>query len=67
MFIMILLISFVVSQIIARANTEDLMVQYNIPAFTKGDREAFLLGVARATGLVRKVRPIPFRCYTFQS
>jgi len=59
-FITHLLISFAVAQIVARASTEDMMVQYNIPAFTRGDRDAFLSGVARATGLIRKVCHIRF-------
>ena len=42
-------------QIVSRAETEDLMVFYNLSAFTKGDTNAFLSGVARANGFVKKV------------
>ena len=45
----------VVSQIISKANTEDLMLLYSLPAFAKGDANAFLSGVARANHLVKKV------------
>ena len=31
------------------------MLAYNIPYFTAGDVEAFLLAVARANGRIRKV------------
>ncbi|KAI9448350.1 hypothetical protein H4582DRAFT_1803181 [Lactarius indigo] len=43
-----------VSYIISRAETEDLMVHYCLPAFAKGDVDAFLMGVARANALVKK-------------
>ncbi|KAF9448474.1 hypothetical protein P691DRAFT_759896 [Macrolepiota fuliginosa MF-IS2] len=43
-----------VIHIISRVNTEDLMLMYNIPAFTKGDSTAFLSGVARSNHLVKK-------------
>lgn len=42
------------SYIVSRAETEDLMVQYCLPAFAKGDADAFLLGVARANALIKK-------------
>ncbi len=44
-----------VSYIVSRAETEDLMVCYSLPAFAKGDVDAFLMGVARAQGLIKKV------------
>ena len=44
-----------VSYIVSRAETEDLMVFYSLPAFAKGDVDAFLMGVARAQGLIKKV------------
>ena len=47
-----------VSYIVSRAETEDLMVFYNIPAFAKGDVDAFLMGVARAQGLIKKVSQV---------
>ncbi|KAH9963235.1 P-loop containing nucleoside triphosphate hydrolase protein [Russula dissimulans] len=43
-----------VSCILSRAQTEDLMVFYGLPAFVKGDVDAFLVGVARAHGLIKK-------------
>ncbi|KAI9512703.1 P-loop containing nucleoside triphosphate hydrolase protein [Russula earlei] len=43
-----------VSCVVSRAETEDLMVFYGLPAFAKGDVDAFLVGVARAHGLVKK-------------
>jgi nuclear GTP-binding protein len=47
-----------VSYIVSRAETEDLMVFYSIPAFAKGDVDAFLMGVARAQGLIKKVSQV---------
>jgi hypothetical protein len=44
-----------VSCIVSRAETEDLMVLYSLPTFAKGDVDAFLVGVARAHGLIKKV------------
>ena len=44
-----------VSCIVSRAETEDLMVFYGLPAFSKGDVDAFLMGIARAQGLIKKV------------
>lgn len=32
------------------------MLFYNLPAFSKGDVNAFLAALARANGLVKKVR-----------
>ncbi|KAI0002941.1 hypothetical protein BJV74DRAFT_561280 [Russula compacta] len=43
-----------VSYIVSRAEIEDLMVFYSLPAFAKGDVNAFLMGVARAHGLIKK-------------
>ncbi|KDR74391.1 hypothetical protein GALMADRAFT_250307 [Galerina marginata CBS 339.88] len=40
--------------IVSRANAEDLMLLYSLPAFAKGDPTAFLSGVARANQLVKK-------------
>lgn len=48
-----------VSYIVSRAETEDLMVFYSLPAFAKGDVDAFLMGVARAQGLIKKVSQVP--------
>lgn len=48
-----------VSYIVSRAETEDLMVSYGLPAFAKGDVDAFLMGVARAQGLIKKVSQCP--------
>jgi nuclear GTP-binding protein len=45
-----------VSYIIPRANAEDLMVHYGIPAFLAGDVKAFLTAVARVTGRFQKVK-----------
>ena len=54
-----------VSYIVSRADTEDLMVFYSLPAFAKGDVDAFLMGVARAQGLIKKVSqtPISHSCH----
>ncbi|KAI0334913.1 P-loop containing nucleoside triphosphate hydrolase protein [Cubamyces sp. BRFM 1775] len=46
--------SFVLSELVSRANREDLMLMYNLPIFTEGDANAFLAGVARANGFVKK-------------
>ncbi|KAI0047283.1 hypothetical protein FA95DRAFT_1559247 [Auriscalpium vulgare] len=43
-----------VEHIVSRASTEDLMLFYNLPAFAKGDVAAFLAGVARANGFVKR-------------
>ena len=43
------------SCIVSRAETEDLIVLYGLPAFTKGDVDAFLMGIARSQGLIKKV------------
>lgn len=40
---------------VSRANTEDLMVMYGLPAFQAGDGVAFLSGVAKSNRLVKKV------------
>ncbi|KAF9028324.1 hypothetical protein BDZ89DRAFT_769840 [Hymenopellis radicata] len=43
-----------VTQIVARANNEDLMVHYSLPAFSQGDVDAFLPGLARSKQLVKR-------------
>ncbi|KDQ21078.1 hypothetical protein BOTBODRAFT_27080 [Botryobasidium botryosum FD-172 SS1] len=43
-----------VSQIVGRANAEDLMLLYNLPAFQAGDATAFLTSHARSTGRLKK-------------
>ncbi|KAJ3760503.1 GTP-binding protein, partial [Lentinula raphanica] len=43
-----------VAHLVSRANTEDLMLLYALPAFPKGDVDAFISGVARSQQLVRK-------------
>lgn len=43
-----------VQWIVSRASIQDLMVHYNLPAFSKGDANAFISGVARALNLIRK-------------
>lgn len=44
---------FAVTHIISRAEMQDLMLAYNLPAFQKGDTTAFLAGIARVSGLVK--------------
>lgn len=44
---------FAVTHVISRAETQDLMLAYNLPAFPKGDTTAFLAGIARVNGLVK--------------
>lgn len=44
-----------VAHIVSRANTQDLMLGYSLPAFSKGDPTSFLAGMARASGLIKKV------------
>jgi nuclear GTP-binding protein len=46
-----------VAHIVSRADPEDLMLFYNLPAFLKGDKNAFLSGIARSNGMVKKVYP----------
>ncbi|KAI0069108.1 hypothetical protein BV25DRAFT_1845130 [Artomyces pyxidatus] len=43
-----------ISHIVSCANTEDLMLFYNLPAYAKGDPSAFLSGVARANGFIKR-------------
>jgi nuclear GTP-binding protein len=45
-----------VAHIVSRADAEDLMLFYSLPAFSKGDTNAFLSGIARLNGMVKKVR-----------
>ncbi|CAE7144523.1 unnamed protein product [Rhizoctonia solani] len=40
--------------IVSRAKHQDLILHYNVPAFQPGDVDAFLGGVARARGRIRK-------------
>ena len=51
------------SYIVSRAETEDLMVHYCLPAFAQGDADAFLMGVARANALIKKVSKSSLRRY----
>ncbi|KAI0699854.1 P-loop containing nucleoside triphosphate hydrolase protein [Cytidiella melzeri] len=44
----------VVHDIVSRANQEDLMLFYNLPAFASNDTDAFLRALARASGLIKK-------------
>ncbi|KAI9063457.1 P-loop containing nucleoside triphosphate hydrolase protein [Trametes sanguinea] len=44
----------VMAELVSRANREDLMLMYNLPIFTEGDANAFLAGVARANGFIKK-------------
>ncbi|KAG7445979.1 P-loop containing nucleoside triphosphate hydrolase protein [Guyanagaster necrorhizus] len=43
-----------VVHIVSRANNEDLMLHYSLPAFSKGDVDAFLPGLARSHQFVKK-------------
>ncbi|KAJ3990397.1 hypothetical protein F5890DRAFT_1399272 [Lentinula detonsa] len=43
-----------VAHLVSRANSEDLMLLYGLPAFPKGDIDAFITGIARSQQLVRK-------------
>ncbi|KAJ4472081.1 GTP-binding protein [Lentinula aciculospora] len=43
-----------VAHIVSRANAEDLMLLYGLPAFPAGDVNAFISGIARSQQLVRK-------------
>lgn len=45
---------FAVAHIVSRADTQDLMLGYSLPAFSKGDPASFLAGMARASGLIKK-------------
>ncbi|KAG2148001.1 P-loop containing nucleoside triphosphate hydrolase protein [Suillus clintonianus] len=45
---------FAVTHIVSRADTQDLMLAYSLPAFSKGDPASFLAGMARASGLIKK-------------
>ncbi|KDQ65029.1 hypothetical protein JAAARDRAFT_167869 [Jaapia argillacea MUCL 33604] len=42
-----------VADIVSRADHEDLMVFFNLPAFIQGDVNGFLSGVARTNGLIK--------------
>ncbi|KAJ7590770.1 hypothetical protein C8J56DRAFT_1024574 [Mycena floridula] len=43
-----------VEHLVSRSNAEDLMLLYTLPAFTKGDCNAFLSGVSRSQQLTKK-------------
>ncbi|KAG8218300.1 hypothetical protein J3R82DRAFT_3914 [Butyriboletus roseoflavus] len=45
---------FGVTDIVARGDTQDLMLAYNLPAFLQGDVTGFLAGLARVSGLIKK-------------
>ncbi|KAG2127723.1 P-loop containing nucleoside triphosphate hydrolase protein [Suillus bovinus] len=45
---------FAVEHIVSRADTQDMMLAYSLPAFSKGDLTSFLAGMARASGLIKK-------------
>jgi nuclear GTP-binding protein len=44
-----------VTHIVSRADTQDLMLAYSLPAFLKGEPTSFLAGMARVSGLIKKV------------
>ncbi|KAM6495364.1 hypothetical protein JOM56_008070 [Amanita muscaria] len=43
-----------VAHIVSRANPEDLMLLYTLPAFAKGNTTSFLSGLARSRNLVKR-------------
>lgn len=43
-----------VERIVSRASAQDLMLHYNLPAFTKGDCTTFLSSIARRIGAIKK-------------
>lgn len=43
------------THIVSRGDTQDLMLAYSLPAFLQGDVTGFLAGLARVSGLVKKV------------
>lgn len=43
------------THIVTHADTQDLMLAYNLPAFLQGDAAGFLAGLARVSGLIKKV------------
>ncbi|KAF8450916.1 P-loop containing nucleoside triphosphate hydrolase protein [Boletus edulis BED1] len=45
---------FAVMHIVARVDTQDLMLAYSLPAFLQGDVTGFLAGVARVNRLIKK-------------
>lgn len=47
---------FVVQEIASRAGRDDVMLFYNLPAFTEKDTNALLSALARVNGLIKKVR-----------
>ncbi|KAI0751234.1 hypothetical protein C8Q80DRAFT_1097952 [Daedaleopsis nitida] len=44
----------VLFELVSRASREDLMLLYNLPIFNDGDANAFLAGVARANGYIKR-------------
>ncbi|KAM5530260.1 hypothetical protein V8D89_016070 [Ganoderma adspersum] len=46
--------SAVMSELVSRSSREDLMLMYNLPIFMDGDATAFLSGLARANGFIKK-------------
>ncbi|KAJ8580643.1 P-loop containing nucleoside triphosphate hydrolase protein [Rhizopogon salebrosus TDB-379] len=45
---------FAITHIVSRADTQDLMLAYSLPAFLKGEPTSFLAGMARVSGLIKK-------------
>lgn len=45
----------IVTHIVAHGDTQDLMLAYSLPAFLPGDLAGFLAGLARVSGLIKKV------------
>lgn len=45
----------IVTHIVTHADTQDLMLAYSVPAFLHGDVTGFLAGLARVSGLIKKV------------
>ncbi|OAX38399.1 P-loop containing nucleoside triphosphate hydrolase protein [Rhizopogon vinicolor AM-OR11-026] len=45
---------FAITHVVSRADTQDLMLAYSLPAFSKGDPTSFLAGMARVSGLIKK-------------
>jgi len=44
-----------VANVVSRSAAQDLMLLYNLPAFTKDDPDSFFSGLARSNHLVKKV------------
>ena len=45
-----------VAEMVARADADDMLLLYNIPAYSQGDVDAFLMRVARSKNYLKKVR-----------